>query len=191
MREAINEPMPSLARNNINHVIREYGERLFSFIRGRVKNDEDAEDIMQDVWFQFSSVVDTDSIEQASAWLYRVARNKIIDKHRKHKPDSFDPTFSEGEDGEPVFREILLADYSTPELQHLRNIFWEQLSAALDELPEEQKLVFIWNELEDISFKEIAERTGEKVNTLLSRKRYATLHLRNRLKTIYDEIVNQ
>ena len=89
------------------------------------------------------------------------------------------------------FREILLTENATPETEHLRNLFWEQLFSALDELPEEQKQVFVWNELEDISFNEIAERTGEKINTLISRKRYAVLHLRKRLEQLYKEITQQ
>ncbi len=180
-------------RRNISQTIAEYSNRLFGFIRKRVDTQEDAEDILQDVWYQFTSVVDAQPIEQASAWLFKVARNRITDKHRKHKPESFDPTFgADTDEGEINFKEFLLADSSNnPEVEHLRTIFWEQLSAALKELPEEQRQVFVWNELEDISFKEIAEKTGEKVNTLISRKRYAVIHLRERLQTIYNELVNQ
>ena len=172
-------------KQNIIQAVRDYGKRLFYFIRGRVNTDEDAEDILQDVWYQFSNVMSTEPIQQTSAWLYRVARNRIIDKYRMQQPDSLDEMFADDEEREFNFREILLTE--TPETEDLRNLFWEQLFSALDELPEEQKQVFVWNELEDISFNEIAERTGEKINTLISRKRYAVLHLRKRLEQLYKE----
>jgi DNA-directed RNA polymerase specialized sigma24 family protein len=97
----------------------------------------------------------------------------------------------EDDEGNFNFREILIAGDSTPETEHLRNLFWQQLFTALDELPEEQKQVFVWNEMEGIPFHQIAERTGEKINTLISRKRYAVLHLRKRLGQLYKEIVEQ
>ena len=176
-------------KQNIIQAVRDYGKRLFYFIRGRVNTDEDAEDILQDVWYQFSNVMNSEPIEQTSAWLYRVARNRIIDKYRRQQPDSLEEVFTDDEEAEFNFREILLAEDATPETEHLRNLFWEQLFAALDELPEEQKQVFVWNELEDISFNEISERTGEKINTLISRKRYAVLHLRKRLEQLRKEII--
>ena len=182
--------MADQRRQNIIQAVRNYGKRLFYFIRGRVKTDEDAEDIMQDVWYQFSNVLENEPIEQTSAWLFRVARNRIIDKYRKKKTDSLEEEIFTDEENENFnFREFLLTDNNNPETEHLRNLFWEQLFSALDELPAEQSQVFIWNELEDISFNEIAERTGEKVNTLISRKRYAVLHLRKRLETLYKEII--
>jgi RNA polymerase sigma factor (sigma-70 family) len=161
--------MADQRRQNIIQAVREYGKRLFYFIRGRVNTDEDAEDILQDVWYQFSNVMEREPIEQTSAWLFRVARNRIIDKYRKHRTASLEEEiFGDEEDENFGFREILLAEDTTPETEHLRNLFWEQLFSALDELPEEQRQVFVWNELEDISFNEIAERTGEKINTLIS-----------------------
>jgi RNA polymerase sigma factor (sigma-70 family) len=184
--------MADQRRQNIIQAVRDYGRRLFYFIRGRVNTDEDAEDILQDVWYQFSNVLESEPIEQTSAWLFRVARNRIIDKYRKQRPDSLEEAMmSEDDEGNLNFREILIAGDSTPETEHLRNLFWQQLFAALDELPEEQKQVFVWNELEDIPFHEIAERTGEKINTLISRKRYAVLHLRKRLQELYKEIIEQ
>lgn len=176
-------------KQNIIQAVRDYGKRLFYFIRGRVNTDEDAEDILQDVWYQFSNVMNSEPIEQTSAWLYRVARNRIIDKYRRQQTDSLEEMFTDEEESEFSFREILLAEDATPETEHLRNLFWKKLFAALDELPEEQKQVFVWNELEDISFNEIAKRTGEKMNTLISRKRYAVLHLRKRLEQLYKEII--
>jgi len=190
MVQPANIAMAEERRQNIIQAVQNYSKRLFHFIRGRVNTDEDAEDILQDVWYQFSNVVDTEPIEKASAWLFTVARNKITDKYRKQKEASLEEVLSfTDEDGEMNIKEILLAGSSTPETEHLRNLFWEQLFRALDELPPEQREVFIWNELEDISFNKIADRTGEKVNTLLSRKRYAVLHLRNRLEELYREII--
>lgn len=183
--------MSATSRRNITDIIRSYSHRLFSFIRGRVDSHEDAEDIAQDVWTQFTTVVDTEPIEQASAWLFTVARNKITDKHRKKTPGFLDDYTFETEEGEVYLKEVLLSPAADPETEHLRSIFWEQLFAALDELPEAQRQVFTWHELEDLSFEEIAERTGEKINTLISRKRYAVLHLRERLKIIYHELINQ
>ena len=183
--------MSSPSRKNISSVISQFGKRLFGFIRQRVNNEADAEDILQDVWYQLTATVDTEPIEQVSSWLFKVARNKIIDRYRKKKPESLDDALTfEGEDGEVSFKEILLADNNNPESEHLRNMFWKELQDALEELPEEQRDVFIWNELEDVPFKEIAERTGVQVYTLISRKRYAVLHLRERLQTLYNEIIN-
>jgi len=176
-------------KQNIIQAVRDYGKRLFYFIRGRVNTDEDAEDILQDVWYQFSNIMSSEPIEQTSAWLYRVARNRIIDKYRRQQTDSLEEMFEDAERDEFNFSEILLKE--TPETENLRDLFWQQLFAALDELPEEQKQVFVWNELEDISFNEISERTGEKINTLISRKRYAVLHLRKRLEQLHKEITEQ
>ena len=181
--------MPAEKNNVIIQAISSYGKNLLGFIRKRVKNDADAEDILQDVWYQFSSVLNSEPIEQTGAWLYKVARNKILDKHKKHTETLLDDMLPDEDDDEaPDFKAILMTEAKTPETEYLRNLFWEQLFLALDELPEEQRQVFIWHELDDVSFKEIAERTGEKVQTLVSRKRYAVLHLRDRLKQLYEEI---
>ena len=183
--------MADQRRQNIVQAVRDYGKRLFHFIRGRVDTNEDAEDILQDVWYQFSSVLDAEPIEQTSAWLFRVARNRIIDKYRRNKTESLDEIFEDDETDDFNVRKILLAENSTPETDHIKNLFWQKLFEALDELPEEQRKVFIWNELEDVSFNEIKNRTGEKINTLISRKRYAVLHLRKRLEQLYKEITEQ
>jgi len=184
--------MADQRRQNIIQAVRDYGKRLFYFIRGRVKTDEDAEDILQDVWYQFSHMLETEPIEQTSAWLFRVARNRIIDKYRKHQTSSLDEEiFDDADEGSFNVKDILLAENSTPETEFLRNLFWEQLFSALDELPEEQRQVFVWNELEDVPFNEISKRTGEKINTLISRKRYAVLYLRKRLQQLYKEITEQ
>jgi len=181
--------MPEEKNNTIIQAISSYGKNLLGFIRRRVKNDADAEDILQDVWYQFSSVINSEPIEQTGAWLYRVARNKILDKHKKHTETLLDDMLPVEDDEDSLdFKAILMTEGKTPETEYLRNLFWEQLFMALDELPNEQRQVFIWQELEDIPFKEIAERTGENVQTLVSRKRYAVLHLRKRLKQLYEEI---
>jgi RNA polymerase sigma factor (sigma-70 family) len=177
-------------KQNIIRAVAEYSRRLFYFIRGRVNSDEDAEDILQDVWYQFSNIMSREPIQQTSAWLFRVARNRIIDQYRKQQPVSLENEFEQDlEEGEFYLRETLLTEDPAPEAEHLRDLFWEELFAALNELPEEQRQVFIWNELEDIPFHEIAERTGEKINTLISRKRYAVLHLRKRLEQLYKQII--
>jgi len=168
--------------------IQEYGKGLLSFIRGRVKNDEDAQDILQDIWYSLSLVVNTSPVEQTSAWLYKVARNKITDKYRKRSESLLDDLFEDEE--EPDYNSILFSDSKTPETEYLRNLFWEQLFIALEELPKEQKLVFVSHELEDVPFQIIAEQTGVNVQTLVSRKRYAVLHLRERLKQLYEELTD-
>src|SRR5882757_3097987 len=178
--------MPEDKNSHIIHTIKAYGKSLLGFIRRRVNNDADAEDILQDVWYQFSSVINSEPIEQTGAWLYRVARNKILDKHKKHTETLLDDMLNDEDDDEaPDFKAILMTEATTPETEYMRNLFWEQLFFALDELPEEQRQVFTWHELEDLSFQEIADRTGVNVQTLVSRKRYAVLHLRNRLRQLY------
>lgn len=176
-------------KKNISQVIRDYSKRLMGFIRKRVNNEADAEDILQDVFYQF--IGNTQPIEQLTAWLFTVARNKITDKQRKHKPDSLEDVFATP-DGEDTLNwtEFLFNSSDDPEKEYLRTLFWEELRVALDELPEEQKEVFILNELEDVPFKDISERTGVPVNTLLSRKRYAVLHLRERLQNLRNDLLN-
>jgi RNA polymerase sigma factor (sigma-70 family) len=176
-------------KRNISQVIRDYSKRLMGFIRKRVNNEADAEDILQDVFYQF--IGNTQPIEQLTAWLFTVARNKITDRQRKHKPDSLEDVFA-APDGEDTLNwtEFLFNSSDDPEKEYLRTLFWEELRVALDELPEEQKEVFILNELEDVPFKDISERTGVPVNTLLSRKRYAVLHLRERLQTLKNDLLN-
>lgn len=179
-------------KTGITAVVEEYGKRLFRFIRGRVRNDADAEDILQDVWFQFSRVVNVEPIEQISGWLFRVARNRLTDQFRKTQPQSIEDFAYENEDGETHFRELLLLDAGNdPETEYLRSVVWEEFMSALDELPEAQRQVFVQNELEGETFQSIADRTGENLKTLISRKRYAVQHLRSRLETIYQEFVNQ
>lgn len=173
-------------QQRILSAFQKYGKRLFNFIRSRVSNDQDAEDILQDVWFQLISVVDTEPIEQWSAWLYRVSRNRIIDKQRKQKPLSLEDFAYENEEGELVFPDALLEEMMNPEIEFEKEYFQETLIKALSELPEKQRQVFIWNELEDLTLRAIAEKTGENLKTIISRKRYAVAHLKKRLQDLKD-----
>lgn len=185
----ITETMADNRKRNITEVINAYSKRLLGFIRKRVDNPSDAEDILQDVFYQL--VDNSQPIEQLTGWLFTVARNKITDRQRKRKPDLLDDLFA-GEEGEEWtgWAELFFDENNNPETEYLRNLFWETLNTALDELPKEQKQVFVMNELEGIPFKEIAAQTGQTVNTLLSRKRYAVLHLRERLAVLRDELLN-
>ncbi|MBC7915335.1 MAG: sigma-70 family RNA polymerase sigma factor [Pyrinomonadaceae bacterium] len=179
--------MPEEKNSHILQSIKEYGKGLLGFIRKRVKSDADAEDILQDVWYQLSAVVNSEPIEQTGAWLYKVAKNKIIDKHKKKSEIRLDDSLGEEESFD--IKALLLIEAKTPETEYVRNLFWEQLFYALDELPDEQKEVFVQHELDDIPFQEIATNTGQNINTLVTRKRYAVLHLRKRLKQLYFEII--
>jgi RNA polymerase sigma factor (sigma-70 family) len=178
---------PMANQQRILEAVQNYGKRLFSFIRSRVKNDQDAEDILQDVWYQLSSLVEIEPIEQLSSWLYRVSRNRIVDKQRKLKPQSLDDLAYEDEDGEMTYPDALLADYSNPETELERSFFREEFFAALEELPQKQRDVFVWNELDDITLQDIADKTGESIKTIISRKRYAVAYLRERLGILYNE----
>ncbi|MCB0631741.1 MAG: sigma-70 family RNA polymerase sigma factor [Saprospiraceae bacterium] len=177
-------------RSNIIQTVKQYSQRLFRFIRSRVKTDEDAEDILQDVWYQFSNTAETEVINQVSGWLHRVARNKITDRYRKRRESLIDDLNVEDEEGESLFLDFMLADDDDPELSFLRQLFWEQLEEALDELPDNQREVFVRNELEGITFQQMAEETGENIKTLISRKGYAIKHLRKRLALIYEEYLD-
>lgn len=183
----MSELMAEKRDRKISNVINEYGNRLFRFIRGRVSTNADAEDIIQEVWYQLSRVIELDSIEQISGWLYRVARNRITDTYRKQKPDLLEDGNKESEEGNFNFKEILLADTLSPEEENLKEIFWEELFTALNELPEDQRNIFIWNELEDKTFQEISDLTGVNIKTLISRKGYAVKFLRKRLEELYNE----
>ena len=175
--------------STITEAVSQYGKKLFGFIRSRVPSNADAEDIFQDVWYQFSNVLDTEPIEQVSGWLFRVARNRLADNYRKRRPDLLEDMAYEGEEGESSYAERLLADFPAPEDEELRELFWEELYEALEELPEAQKEVFIWNELEEKTFQQISDETGVNIKTLISRKGYAVKHLRMRLEALYEEFL--
>lgn len=187
MTRNVSNSMLEKRERKISTVINEYGNKLFQFIRRRVSTNADAEDITQEVWYQLSRVVELDTIEQLSGWIFKVARNRITDNYRKKTPDLLlDKNWDQDEESFD-FKDILMAETTSPEDENIKEIFWEELFLALDELPENQKNVFIWNELEDETFQSIADRTGENIKTLISRKRYAVKHLRNRMKEIYQE----
>jgi len=162
-------------------------KRLFDFIRRRVRSEADAEDILADVFYQMVvSYSVTEPIEKMTSWLLTVARNKIIDWYRKRKPEAFRQR--DDENRMPLNLEDILYDPGqNPDVLYARSMLWTELAGALDELPEEQREVFVMHELDGKSFKEIAEITGEPVNTLLSRKRYAVLFLRDELQEIYND----
>lgn len=180
-------PLAAQRDQAISDAVDTYGKRLFRFIRGRVPSNADAEDILQDVWYQFSKALQIDTIEQISGWLFRVARNKVTDLYRKNQPDLLDDLGSQEEGS--FIKEILLSDPQEPEDAELKELFWDALFEALDELPELQKQAFIWNELEDMTFQEMADRSGESIKTWISRKRYAVQHLRKRLQNLYEEFL--
>lgn len=178
---------------HIPDIIKSQGARLRGFIRKRVRSGEDAEDILQDVYYQLAEAdYLMKPIEQITGWLYTVARNRITDLYRKHKPDLLPETLNEGDD-EYLYDDlggIMFDDGITPETEYLRSLVWDELKEALGELPREQRQAFELHEMEGLSFKEISEITGEQVNTLISRKRYAILFLRERLQVIYSELIN-
>ncbi|MFO7257400.1 MAG: RNA polymerase sigma factor [Bacteroidota bacterium] len=172
--------------------LRERG-RLLNFIRNRVSTLEEAEDILQDVFYQFIAGYDSiESLDRVTSWLFSVARNKIIDRYRRDavRPKKTNLTQTTGPDEDvPLTMQDILPDLgNTPEDAFLREMIWEEIMEALDELPEEQREVFIRNEIEDVSFRELAAEQGVSINTLLSRKRYAILALRKRLQKLYDEL---
>lgn len=182
--------MSTEQNRRISQVVKDGGRRLMQFIRARVRSEADAEDVMQEVWQQFVAALNSGPIDQVSAWLYTVARHRIVDRYRKPQMASLDALVNEDDEDEELdFAAYLLRDNATPRTEHLRNLFWECLHAALAELPEEQRQVFVWHELEGLSFQDIAELTGENPNTLLSRKRYAILHLRDRLEPLRAEFL--
>ena len=173
----------------ISEVVKREQFRLHNFIRRRVPDPRDAQDILQDVFYQ---LVEANRllmpIEHITGWLFRVARNRITDLLRKKRPDSFSDTGVGDEDDRLLQLEDLLPSPDAgPEALYARNVLLDKLELAVDELPKEQREVFVAHELEGRSFKEMAAETGVSVNTLLSRKRYAVLHLRERLQSIYDE----
>jgi RNA polymerase sigma factor (sigma-70 family) len=175
----------------ISEIVAQERSRLRNFIRRRVPDPADAEDIVQEVFYE---LVEANRllmpIEHVTGWLFRVARNRITDLFRKKKPESLSDAAAEGEGGE-VLEDLLPSPDAGPEALYFRNVLLDELELALDELPEEQREVFVGHELEGRSFREMAAETGVGVNTLLSRKRYAVLHLRERLQRIHDEFAKK
>jgi RNA polymerase sigma factor (sigma-70 family) len=190
MEHALRKPWPMAEQDHrISEVVVRERARLRNFIRRRVADPSDVEDILQDVFYR---LVEANRllmpIEHVTGWLFRVARNRITDLFRKKKPASFADASVEGEEGELLeIEDLLPSPDAGPEELYLRHVLLEELELALDELPDEQREVFLAHELGGQSFKEMAAETGLKVNTLLSRKRYAVLYLRERLRDIYEE----
>lgn len=165
----------------IGAAIKTYGERIFRYIRQRVRSTADAEDVLQDVWYQLSALTDPEEIGNLSAWLYRVARHKLIDRSRRK-------TLHSADELERVTDAELFSFFSEPVDEVWRELFWKTMFAALDELPDAQRLVFIQNELEEKTLQAIAEESGENIKTIISRKGYAVKHLRQRLLSLYQEM---
>jgi RNA polymerase sigma factor (sigma-70 family) len=182
----------------ISDVVKREQSRLRNFIRRRVPDPRDAEDILQDVFYE---LVEANRllmpIEHVTGWLFRVARNRITDLFRKKRPENFSDTAVTGSHDDDAddellrFEDLLPSPDAGPEALYARGVLLDELESAVEELPKEQREVFVAHEVEGRSFKEIAAQTGVGVNTLLSRKRYAVLHLRERLQNIYDELTNQ
>jgi RNA polymerase sigma factor (sigma-70 family) len=192
----INPTMADAQNRQIQETIRRERGRLLDFIRKRIPRQDDAEDIVQDVFYEFTEMYRLmKPIEQITSWLFTVARNKITDRFRKKKPELLEDVFvfrSGDDDSEGYLLDDLLpaANVHPADVEMMRETIMEALMEALDELPTEQRDVFVQHELEDKSFKEIAEQTGVTLNTLLSRKRYAVLFLRERLRFLYEDLIN-
>ncbi|HJZ63303.1 MAG TPA: sigma-70 family RNA polymerase sigma factor [Candidatus Acidoferrum sp.] len=174
----------------ISRVVAEERSRLRNFIRRRVPDPADAEDIVQEVFYE---LVEANRmlmpISHVTGWLFRVARNRITDLFRKKKAEPFSEATIESDEGEVLrIEDLLPSPDAGPEALYARRVLLEELEDALDELPEEQREVFVAHEVEGRSFKEISEETGVNLNTLLARKRYAVLHLRESLQDIYDDL---
>jgi RNA polymerase sigma factor (sigma-70 family) len=191
MKEAASlERMPLEQDQRISEVVKREQSRLRNFIRRRVPDSRDAEDILQDVFYE---LVEANRllmpIEHVTGWLFRVARNRITDLFRKKRPESLSAAISDGDNEGDFLRleDLLPSPDAGPDALYARSVLLDELEFALDELPKEQREVFVGHELEGRSFKQMSAETGVGVNTLLARKRYAVLYLRERLRGIYDE----
>jgi RNA polymerase sigma factor (sigma-70 family) len=186
----LEQAMDEQDRQIAETIEREQG-RLRNFIRKQLPDRQDVEDVLQDVFFELVEAHRLmKPIEQVGAWLFRVARNRIIDRFRRKKPESsaITPRITDAEQGDfGSLEDLLPSAEAGPEAAYARGVLLDEIEAALEELPEEQRFVFVAHELEGMSFRELASETGVSVNTLLSRKHYAVLHLRRRLQNIYDE----
>lgn len=186
--------MTAAERTYLGELVEEEQGRLLNFIRNRVGDEEDSRDILQDVLLQLTTGFDDiRSLNAISSWLFSVARNRITDYFRKSKPERLSDRKVVSRDAdEPLMLEDILPSLTrSPEDEYMRGVIWETIEACLERLPEAQRDVFVMNEFDDLSFKEISEITGEGINTLLSRKRYAVTFLRENLKDLYKQIKNQ
>jgi len=190
MKDAASLERMSLEQDRrISEVVKREQSRLRNFIRRRVPDPRDAEDILQEVFYE---LVEANRllmpIEHVTGWLFRVARNRITDLFRKKKPESFgDVAVADDDEELSQLEDLLPSPDAGPDALYARNVLLDELEFALDELPDEQREAFVGHEFEGRTFKEMAAETGVSVNTLLSRKRYAVLHLRERLQNIYHE----
>lgn len=179
-------------QNIINAAVKSYGGKLMSYIRPKVKNSEDAEDILQEVWYQFSNLSNLSEIVNVGSWLYRVTANKITDSYRKKKTENLEDFVYEDEDGSFNIQDILLMDTSqSPELKLFQEEIWKEFQIAIEELPEKQRLVFLDNEINDKTLQEIANEQGENLKTIISRKQYAVKYLRKKLNRLYQDLINE
>jgi len=194
MDEALRKQWPMAEQDQrISEVVKQEQSRLRNFIRRRVPDAADAEDIVQEVFYE---LVEANRllmpIEHVTGWLFRVARNRITDLFRKKRPETFSDAALEDEEGEVLrIEDLLPSPDAGPEALYVRSVLLDELELALDELPDEQREVFLAHEMEGRSFKELSAESGINVNTLLSRKRYAVLHLRQRLQKIHDEFTKK
>ncbi|HTH26783.1 MAG TPA: sigma-70 family RNA polymerase sigma factor [Vicinamibacterales bacterium] len=184
--------MPNNQDRRIADVVSREQSRLRNFIRRRVADPRDVEDILQDV---FSELVEANRmlmpIDHVTGWLFQVARNRITDLFRKKQPERFsDVAIANADDDLLLFEDLLPSSDTGPDAAYARSVLLDELEDALDELPREQRDVFIAHEIDGVSFKELSARTGVSVNTLLSRKRYAVMHLRRRLQDVYDDLTD-
>ncbi len=178
---------------NVSDIVRQYKNRLTGFIRKRVDRREDAEDILQEVFYQLAEADGLmKPIDQVAGWLFTVARNRITDWYRKKKPEALpEPYSDEGEENAlEDLGSLFIDEENTPETEYLRSMILEEFETSLSDLPPEQRQAFEMNEIQGLPFNKIAEKTGVPVNTLISRKRYAVLYLRERLRILYDELLN-
>lgn len=189
MDEAQLERMSEKNAKSFSEVVKEYGGQLLRFVKARVKKTADAEDILQEVWYQFSRVTNIEDLGNAGAWLYSVTRNKITDSYRKKKDESLDElTEAADEDSFPIAHLLVADETDNPELKMFKDIFWDELMKALEELPEKQRKVYILNEIEERTLQEIANLENENLKTIISRKSYAVKHLRLKLRGLYNEL---
>lgn len=192
MKDAASLSMASEQDRRISEIVERERSRLRNFIRRRVGDPRDVEDVLQDVFYE---LVEANRllmpIEHVTGWLFRVARNRVTDLFRRRRPESLAQAAVAEDDERLRLEELLPSPDDGPEELYLRNALLDELGAALEELPREQREVFVAHELEGRSFKELAAETGVNLNTLLSRKRYAVLQLRERLQGLYDELTGE
>lgn len=183
--------MADKPKMSIVATVKKYSGQLSGFIQSRVSDKNEVQDILQEVWYQLSRLTDIEEIENMSGWLYRVARNRITDSHRKNVPTPSGNFQNDDDEEVHFFKNVLLADDSDhPEIGLFKEQFWNELMRALGELPEKQRHVFVQNEIENKTLQEIADESEENIKTIISRKRYAVNYLRQELAYLYDELNN-